>query len=447
MSSRPQERLSSQLSEQYIQDSFHSYLKSSLTQAKAERLLDADVLASAEGDLMITGPALCLYFAALRCTTNPPSVPLPRSSKSGRQPTELSYENCPPPFISFLRVWSNSVPLIQGLTPEAQHDLARVICGLEPLLPQTAPTVHGIAADLRAVAIEISQRRSFQDRYASDIQAALDAGEPPESPRARKTSFVPPPQYDEAPSVSPNPSPRPSLDPINPSLPPRPGRASYQPAPHSAGLLSPGTYSARSSTSSFGPHSPAPTILTQESPAIEFIRETLYASLADALERQPSLRRLLKRDPTRAYFASVAFAVLDVATHSITPEGAVIGVLGKPLTLAECPPELRVFMSELAAIGLQAKDIEEEDNQLAMRLAERGKDIPLSRLDRVKMILEEGVGYERGLQDARDGRRSVEGRAVAFANRINGLSLAMTKLRAFRERQGDVFKVLGGIGS
>ena len=63
------------------------------------------------------------------------------------------------------------------------------------------------------------------------------------------------------------------------------------------------------------------------------------------------------------------------------------------------------------------------------------------------MILEEGVGYERGLQDARDGRRSVEGRAVAFSNRVNALSLGMTKLRAFKERQGDVFKVLGGIGS
>ena len=42
-------------SEEYIQNSFHSYLKSSLTQAKAERLLGADVLSSAEGDLMITG--------------------------------------------------------------------------------------------------------------------------------------------------------------------------------------------------------------------------------------------------------------------------------------------------------------------------------------------------------------------------------------------------------
>lgn len=43
------------LSEQTVQDAFHSYLKSSLAHAKVERLLDADVLSSAEGDLMITG--------------------------------------------------------------------------------------------------------------------------------------------------------------------------------------------------------------------------------------------------------------------------------------------------------------------------------------------------------------------------------------------------------
>jgi hypothetical protein len=104
-------------------------------------------------------------------------------------------------------------------------------------------------------------------------------------------------------------------------------------------------------------------------------------------------------------------------------------------------------MSELAAIGDQAKVIAEEDNQTAMILAQRGEDIPLSRLDRVKMMLEEGVGYEQGLRDARNGRRSVEGRAVAFANRINSLSLGLTRLRAFRERQDDVFMVLAGVGS
>jgi len=188
-------------------------------------------------------------------------------------------------------------------------------------------------------------------------------------------------------------------------------------------------------------------MLTAEAPAIEFIRETLYASLADALERQPGLRRLLKQDPPRAYFASVAFAILDVATNAVNSDGSIVGVLGKPLTLAECPRELRPFMMELAGIGQSAKSMEEEDNEIAMNLAQEGKDIPVSRLDRVRMMLEEGVGYERGLRDVAAGRRSVEGRAVAFANRINSLSLGMTRLKAFRERQEDVFKVLAGIGS
>ena len=43
------------LSEEQVQDAFHSYLKSSLTQAKVEGLLPANVLSSAEGDLMVTG--------------------------------------------------------------------------------------------------------------------------------------------------------------------------------------------------------------------------------------------------------------------------------------------------------------------------------------------------------------------------------------------------------
>ncbi|KAG6917721.1 hypothetical protein DXG01_001372 [Tephrocybe rancida] len=447
------------LSERYIQDSFHGYLKSSLTQAKAERLLDADVLSSAESDLMITGPALCLYFAALRCTTNPPSVPLPRSAKSDA-PIELSYENCPSAFVAFLRVWASTVPAIQNLVPEHQHDLARVICGLEPLSHPLHRSISGIAADLRAVAIEISQRRSFQDRFASDLQAALDSGTAPGSPSAKKASFVPPPSYDASPSVSPRtsldsrppPSPRQSVQSIPPpsprqsrrlSPPLHPRQSTRQPSPSPSHLSPPPS----ATSSSFPRRSPSPIVLAPHSPAIEFIRETLYASLADALERQPSLRALLKHDSPRAYFASVAYAILDVATTAITPEGSVVGVLGTPLTLADCPPELRPFMIELAAIGAQAKEIEDADNDTAMQYAQRGEDIPPSKMERVRKMLEEGVGYADGRREAEEGRRSVEGRAVAFTNRINALSLGMTRLRAFRDRQDEVFKVLAGIGA
>ncbi|KAF8873596.1 hypothetical protein CPB84DRAFT_1753215 [Gymnopilus junonius] len=440
-----QNNSSSQLSEKYIQDSFHSYLKSSLTQAKAERLLDADVLASAEGDLMITGPALCLYFAALRCTTNPPSVPLPRLSKSSSQPMELSYENCPAPFISFLRVWANTVPSIQNLIPESQHDLARVICGLPPLLPETHQSrqvVSGIAADLRAVAIEISQRRSFQDRYASDLQAALDAGgdqrDLPGHERRllsllRYTNHRPIHLHGPHWNLNFRIHTRHTLHRMA-TLIYHPNLLDYSPLSLLPDLLShlPLRLSVEHHLHlQYSPKTRPPSNL--------FAKHSMPQS-ADALERQPSLRRLLKRDRTRAYFASVAFAILDVATTSVTPDGAIVGVLGKPLTLEECPKALRPFMLELAGIGHQAKEIEEEDTKTAIDLVQAGKDVPPSRLDRVKKILEEGVGYDQSLSDARDGRRSVEGRGVAFANRINGLSLGMTRLKAFKERQEDVFK-------
>ncbi|KII85273.1 hypothetical protein PLICRDRAFT_338037 [Plicaturopsis crispa FD-325 SS-3] len=414
---------------------FHRYLKSSLTQAKAERLIDAEVLGSAEGDLMITGPALCLYFAALRCTTSPPSVPLPRATKTSA-PMELSESNCPPAFISFLRVWSQTVPRIQALTPEHQHDLARIICGLRPLAVPPAPSLSGIAADMRAVAIEISQRRSFQERLGDDLQAAIDAGQGTSGASGLKVkaSFVPPPVYDPSPQSSPGSSPGSS----HVRLPshPSPVPSSSQLPPQSPTFLSP-----------YGPRSPSPTILSAHSPAIEFIRETLYASLGDVLEATLTLRHMLTTDPPRAYFAAVALAILEVSTTSMTADGAVVGVLGKPFELEQCPPQLRPFMHELAGIGRQAKEVEEDDDRQAMELAQRGEEIPPPRMERVKKMLVQGVGYADGRREVEEGRRSVEGRAVAFTNRINGLALGMTRLKAFRERQNDVFKVLSGIGS
>jgi hypothetical protein len=178
---------------------------------------------------------------------------------------------------------------------------------------------------------------------------------------------------------------------------------------------------------------------------MEAIRETLYASIADVLDRSASLRLLLKRDPLRAYFALVAFAILEVATTSVTPDGSIIGVLGRELKVAECPKPLRPCMIEIGAIGQLAKEVDEEDMEEAMRLAQEGKDIPPPRMERMRKMLEEGIGHDAG--DESQGRRSVEGRAVAFTNRVNALALALTRLPQFKERQESVFKVLAGIGS
>jgi hypothetical protein len=401
---------------------------------------------------------------------------------------------------------------VQALAPERQHDLARIICALPPLQPASPPSLNRLAADLRAVAIEISQRRTFQERYTGDLQAAIDAGSPESSSSTGanglqqhgrtsvKAAFVPPPSYEDASdagsSARPSPhSPAPDLPPTAPlrihhrrtpsaasahdgpgpgfPVPTVPTFGGAEPmhrrttsggggGPQSPALLSP-------SYSSFGGapplpdrpsntpqhRAPSPSLLAASSaPAIELIRETLYASLADVLSRTPSLRALLRTDPPRAYFGSVALAVLDVATSAVTREGSVVGVLGAELTREACPPPLRPLMDELAAIGAGAREMEEADSVRAVEALTEGREVPAPRLERVRTILEEGVGrgdaiVRSGSRDSEgegeEGRRSVEGRAVAFANRINGLALRMTQLRPFRERQEEVFRVLAGV--
>ena len=187
------------------------------------------------------------------------------------------------------------------------------------------------------------------------------------------------------------------------------------------------------------------------------------------LERQPLLRKMLGRDPARAYFSAVALAILDVSMSSVMPAGddahsepAIRGVLDKTLALSECPPELRPFMKELCEIGKMARDVVEDDTMIVVKALSEGKAAPAPRMDRVREVIRGGVGWaydddheregHNGTTNGanRDSRRrttSTENRAVAFANRINALALSMTKLRAFRERQDTVFKVLAGVSS
>lgn len=214
------------------------------------------------------------------------------------------------------------------------------------------------------------------------------------------------------------------------------------------------TPSNASSTGSAG--SPAsPGLLPVSDPPIVFIRETLYSAIADVLATTPRLHTMLAHDRTRAYFAAVGLAILKVSLECITPQGGVRGVLNRELTLAMCPPHYRPLMTGLAEIGREARRADEEDTERAMHLIERGQDrkVGTPRMERVRRVLELGVGYEDARREARrsmssdsegesEGRRSLEGRAVQFANRINSLALRMTMLPEFRQRQDTVFKVL-----
>ncbi|KAL5486324.1 hypothetical protein ACEPAI_7370 [Sanghuangporus weigelae] len=469
--------MSKRLSEELVSNAFHTYLKSSLTQARKHHLLDAEMLSSAEADIMITGPALCLYFAALRCTTTPPSVPLPLDKDN--EPVDLTADNCPRPFIGFIETWALTVPLIQSLTPEYQHDLARIICGLEPVTTPLHPDIARIAAELRAVAIEISQRRSFQDRYASDLQAVLDVADG--GAGRRVASFVPPPMYDPSPSSSMSPSPNSQTVPLPPTSPSKSEFLSpttpYQPSSSRSHSPSRTRTPSPAPSSSFSPP-PSPSF-TDNAPSIQLIRETLYASLADVIARHRYIRHLLKSDPPRAYFAAVGLAILDVAstrtrvlsleegvTSTGEPEVEVEGVLGAKLALSACPRPLQPFMRELCMIGAAVRAAEEEDTAIALEVLSTDSDavLPAPRMERVRRILERGVGAEHRRrrhssesatstdeEDAEEGeenrRRSIEGRAITLTNRINALALGMLKLRAFRDRQREIFKILASVVS
>jgi len=159
----------------------------------------------------------------------------------------------------------------------------------------------------------------------------------------------------------------------------------------------------------------------------------------------------MKSDPPRAYFAAVAFAILDVATTAVTPDGAIRAVMGQQLRLETCPQELKPFMTELVAIGSTVRETEAEDNADAIKIISRGGEPPEPRMERTKKVLENGIGSSRRRRDGVDGgnlsRRSLQGRAVTISNRINALALGMTRLKAFRDRQSDVFSVLAGLGS
>jgi hypothetical protein len=463
------------------------------------------------------GPALCLYFAAIRSTTNPPSVPLPRLDKH-LPPIELSPMNCPPAYKPILRLWSDSVFTIQALSPEQQHDLARLVCGLPAIgPPRLQEGLPRISNDLRAVAIEISQRRTFQERYGSDLQAVIDSGSTPRGsgPSAAsqtnsqiRASFQPPPAYEPSPTSSPNagqiplpaspntatsptnssrPSSRASPRIANPDLPPTevqplhirpktpisatghhqrtPSASSQGHAPSSPGLLSPswvGGFAMQQQTpppsahhmegSSSGQSSPrTPSLLEADTPAISLIRETLYAALADVLERNQAIRGLLRIDPPRAYFGTVALAVLDVCTTSVTADGGIVGVLGAALTLERCPPPLRPLMTEFGSLSKAAKAMDEEDSERAVQTYADGGEPGEPRLERVRAVLASGAGIESDSKAAEAGhaqaRRSEEGTVLAFANRVSGLAMRMVELRPFRERQAEVFKILVGVGS
>ncbi|KAI9449831.1 hypothetical protein BJY52DRAFT_1306024, partial [Lactarius psammicola] len=224
--------------------------------------------------------------------------------------------------------------------------------------------------------------------------------------------------------------------PMPPQLPPR------SPSSASGAIASASVADARRSL----------TIAGLTNPMIKLIHETLYTALGDMLASTPCLHAQLTRDPPRVYYGAVALAILEDAARSVAADGSMLDadgdggavwlVRGTQLTIAECPAPLRPLMREFITIGAEAARLKEENTMAAITFAQEGCMVPVLRLERARLLLECGTGYDVQEGEDRDagGRRSAEGRAVAFANRVNALALGMTRLPQFKE----VLAAVGG---
>ncbi|KAJ7443032.1 hypothetical protein B0H11DRAFT_2345538 [Mycena galericulata] len=264
------------------------------------------------------------------------------------------------------------------------RDLARMICNLEPLVTLLQPLLNGIAADLRAVAIEISQQ---QDRYVSDLQAALDSGTTPSSPGSKRAAFVLPPSHCSTGTRT------------------RARRAATcEPQPAAAVAVIPLACQVCDGLAVGIPTAHAVTSY----PGAELARDQVHPGDAVRIVGGRARLATVAADTAQDGPAAGVFWIGRIcdpgcATTSMTADRAVIGVLGQNLTLAQCPPELRPFMAELAAIGRAAREMQEDDDETAMKYAARGKVIPPMRMDRVRLMLEDGVGYEQGQRENEEG--------------------------------------------
>jgi hypothetical protein len=223
-----------------------------------------------------------VIYRAWKNTTNPPAVHVPESPSN--PPFTLSIATCPTNLLPLFRMFQRTVHPLQKLTTEQAHDVARLICDLEPMTSPVSTIMVKLAADVQAIAIQISQRKTFMERYAQDLQTAL---------HRRSGSFHSAPHY-TPPSMSYEKAGTFASEQDAqefPAVPPR--------RPVSM-LSSEASQSASSMSSQY--HQDAQTIgvIPQtEDPDVISVRETLYAVLAEVMSTSKALGSIIKQDPAR----------------------------------------------------------------------------------------------------------------------------------------------------
>jgi hypothetical protein len=114
-------------------------------------------LSGQEADLQAIGPSLVVLFACLTADPHHPTVKLPVSP-----PAVLRRSTCPPTFKKLFKLFCLITPQIHSFPTPYQHDIVRLLVGLPPEESPIRQDVARAAESIRAIAIEISQRRTVR---------------------------------------------------------------------------------------------------------------------------------------------------------------------------------------------------------------------------------------------------------------------------------------------
>ena len=307
--------------ERDVIEAFHLLARQSLAKARSDGLIDASyVESSTEEELQILGPArepraparkhlrnngidasspdgltclrtwsqVCLFFAGLESITDPASVTVPPTNSSERE-FVLSVTSCPATMLGLFRLWQKAVPILQSLSIDQQADVARLLCDLEPQTSPITTQMVKIAADLSSIAIAIAQRKTYLERYASDLEDLMGRRPPA------------PPQYTP---------PQSSLQQVygqdNKEQEEAHPRRRPLPIPP-ADELAPSTLYRVNSTASTSTQATVmdePDIPMTDDPELETVRQTFYAVLAEIITDAPRLAIMLREDPARGIYTS-----------------------------------------------------------------------------------------------------------------------------------------------
>lgn len=375
---------------------------------------------------------MTLLFAALSNVSDPPTVHVPATSQNPE--FTLSVTTCPSNLLPLFRLWQKTVAPLQEISLDQQADVARLLCDLEPLSQPVTTQMVKLSADLQSIAISISQRQTYLERYTKTLEAGLGG---------RDGRFKPPPDYGRERSAQTLLAQQDTGSSQHTYSLTYTSVASTHTSVDQVSVLADGTPSDRDSEG----------IPATADPALISVRETFYSILSEVIERSGVLGNILRDDPARGYYtgrpsiafddhsvnsipSAVALAIVQAAVSCLTPDGQRVRAVsfdGQSASFGteDAPISFRVFVRAIVSLGKILRELGQKDDDHAIELAMRGED-DLRSLTRIELLKQElEFGAEAG--DAGDLSQAAEIRSIA--NHVRRMASAVTSLSGMSRNQ------------